>query len=402
MNLDQKLIYLVDDEEGVRRSLETILRDEGYTVHGFPNGREIVAFTEKEAPRSRPILALVDLRLPDIDGVEVMHKIKAVSPETEILMLTGNPDMTSAIESVNAGAYAYLLKPYQFDDIKRTIRRLTEKQKLIEENRELTEKLKKWNEKLEDEVFRRTVALRDSYRKLETLYQMRSQFVSIMSHELRTPTTALVGFAETLRTGWDHLSKEKIQDYLNIISVESSRMVTLMSEIFEISRIHEGKLELHPESADLGGLVKEVVDDFRGRHPKISFGFHLRSDSMAARVDPGYFKTMLDHILSNAVKYTPPEGHILIFAERTGDRCAIRVEDDGPGIPRELQEKVFEPFFRSMDNVNRKNPGAGLGLTISRGIVNNMGGDIQLAQKITGRSGCAVVVTVPFQTPAKE
>ena len=254
-----------------------------------------------------------------------------------------------------------------------------------------------WNQKLEQEVYQRTVALQESLRKLELLNQMRAQFVSIMSHELRTPATALVGYADTLREKWKKLPEKRIQRYLDIISEESNRMVTLMQEIFEISRITEGKLELNFQTADLTALTAAIVREFRERYPALSFGFKENSDPLPARVDTHYFKSALSHILDNAVKYTPAKGHVLVFAERSGENAVIRVEDDGPGVARDYRDKIFEPFFRSMDNVNRKTPGAGLGLTIARGIFEAFKGRLTAEDKLTGRSGCAMVASVPLE-----
>lgn len=268
--------------------------------------------------------------------------------------------------------------------------------KLELENEALKSELKAWNVKFEDEVYKRTLALQESLKKLEVLNQMRSQFVSIMSHELRTPTAALIGYSDALRQKWSDLPKEKVIKYLDVIAEESNRMVMLMQEIFEISSILEGKLNLALEKRDIIPLITSAVQNYRARNGNCSFGFNESTEPIDARVDAIYFKSAISHVLSNAVKYTPSKGNILVFAERKGDQAVIRVEDDGPGVPREYREKVFEPFFRSMDNVNRQTPGAGLGLTIARGIFQALQGSVQIAEKMTGKNGCAVILTLPL------
>ena len=255
------------------------------------------------------------------------------------------------------------------------------------------------DEKLEAEVYKRTVALQESLRKLEILNQMRTQFVSIMSHELRTPTTALIGYADTLREKWENLPPEKIRKYLDIIAEESHRMVMLMQEIFEISRIMEGKLQITLEPLDLVPILSAAVREFRGRYPQCSFGFNENTEPIEANVDAIYFKSAVSHVLSNAVKYTPEKGNILIFAAKQGGQAVIRIEDEGPGIAKDFREKVFEPFARSMDNVNRKTPGAGLGLSIARGVTEAFKGSVRIADKLTGKNGCAVVFTFPLASP---
>lgn len=396
MILNKNQIYVLDDEEGVRRSLEIIFSAENYDIKTFACGTDLINYIQ-QMPFVAPAVALVDIRLPDMSGIKVMQKIKEMFPETEVVMLTGNPDMNTAIDSLNAGAYAYVLKPYNIHDINNILAKIFEKQRLVRENLELTQSLKEWNEKLEDEVYRRTVALRESYGKLRSLYEMRAQFISIMSHELRTPATALMGFADTLQDKWEHLPEEKIVEYLNIISEESCRLVMLMSEIFEISRIQEGKLKLSLEEIDVSAFLKKIVDEFCSRYPSLTFDFAINRDVIIkAELDPAYLKMAISHILMNAIKYASSSGHINVSLEKQNEKFVVRIEDDGPGIAKELREKVFEPFFRSLDDVNRKTPGTGLGLTIARGIVDEMKGVIRIDEKTAGGKGCVVVITIPL------
>ncbi len=397
MILNKNQIFVLDDEDGVRKSLETVLASEGYNVKSFPAGKELINYMGQMS-FTAPAVALVDLRLPDMNGVQVMQKIKELSPETEVVMLTGNPNMDSAIESVNLGAYAYILKPYSMDDIKNVLSRVLEKQRLIRENRELTQQLKEWNEKLEEEVYRRTVALQESYTKLQSLYEMRTQFITIMSHELRTPTTAVMGFADTLRDKWKTLPDDKIKQYLSVISEESNRMVLLMSEIFEIAKLQEGKLKLNLDDAPIVPFVGKIIHDFRLRYPGRSFGFTEKDESVNVSMDVLFLKSALSHVLANAVKYTPLGENIIVFTEKQDKNFVIQIEDSGPGLSRDLRDRAFEPFYRSMDDINRKTPGAGLGLTIARGILEGMQGSIRIEDKKSGGSGCAVVITLPIKT----
>ncbi len=397
MILNAKQIYVLDDEPGVRQSIETILLAEGYQVKSFGRGTELIHYLD-QTTFTAPSIALIDLRLPDMSGVSVMGKIKEKSPETEVIMLTGNPDLSSAVDSVNAGAYAYLLKPYNMDEIKNILEKILEKQRLVKDNKDLTDKLRSWNEKLEEEVHRRTVALNDSYQKLQRLYEMRTQFITIISHELRTPSTALMGFSDTLRDGWNTLSKEKIDKYLKIISGEAGRLVHLLNEIFEISRIQEGKLELTISPVEITAYLSQLINDYRNNYPEFSFAFQEKGDLIQLHVDPHYLKSALHHILLNAMKYSTEKNTMIIFTEKDEKYFTLRIEDEGPGIPTELKEKVFEPFFRSMDDVNRKTPGAGLGLSIARGILERMQGSVSVGEKRTGGKGCSIVIRLPLSS----
>lgn len=396
MILNTKQIYVLDDEPGVRQSIETILLAEGYQVKSFSRGLELIHYLD-QTTFTAPSIALVDLRLPDMSGVNVMSKIKEKSPTTEVIMLTGNPDLSSAVDSVNAGAYAYLLKPYNMDEIKNILQKILEKQRLVKDNKDLTDKLRSWNEKLEEEVHRRTVALNDSYQKLQRLYEMRTQFITIISHELRTPSTALMGFSDTLRDGWNTLSKEKIDKYLKIISQEAGRLVHLLNEIFEISRIQEGKLELNLSSVEITSYLSQLINDYRNNYPEFSFAFQEKGEAVHVNIDSAYLKVAIHHIFLNAMKYSSEKNTIIVFTEIDEKTYTIRIEDEGPGIPMELRDKVFEPFFRSMDDVNRKTPGAGLGLNIARGILERMQGSISIGEKRTGGPGCSVVIRLPFR-----
>ncbi len=397
MILNAKQIYVLDDEPGVRQSIEAILLSEGYQVKSFAKGEELIHYLD-QTTYTAPSVALVDLRLPDMSGVTVMGKIKEKSPETEVIILTGNPDLSSAVDSVNTRAYAYLIKPYNMDQIKNILEKILEKQRLVKENKELTEKLKSWNEKLEEEVHRRTVALNESYLKLQRLYEIRTQFITIISHELRTPSTSLMGFSDTLRDGWTSLSKEKIDKYLKIISQEAGRLVHLLNEIFEISRIQEGKLELNLAPVEMRSYLRQLIDDYRNNYPEFSFALQEKGEAIHLPVDAHYLKVALHHIFLNAMKYSLEKNTIVILLEAMANKFFLTIEDEGPGIIPELQEKVFEPFFRMMDDVNRKTPGAGLGLSIARGIIERMQGTVTIVPKRTGGKGCSVVVQLPLSS----
>lgn len=395
MILDSGLIYILDDESGVRMSLEAILSSDGYRVQSFETGKDLIKHFESLSFNA-PGAALIDLHLPDISGVDVMKKIKERSPETEVILFTGRPDMGTAIESVNAGAYAYVPKPYSIDNIKDVLSKISEKQKLLKENRELTQKLQEWNKTLEQQVHQRTMELQESYKKLQALYEIRTQFITVMSHELRTPSTAIMGFADTLIEKWEKLPKEKIHQYLSIISNETNRLISLMSEIFELSRIQEGNLKMDLEAIDLISLIRNILDEFKKSDHDHSYALMESSGPLPGQVDSFYFKVALSYVISNAVKYTPLGGKITVLTDKKNGDFFIQIEDEGTGIPEGLEERIFEPFYRLIDDVNRKTPGAGLGLTISKGLIEGMGGTIRVSKKTTGGKGCAITITIPL------
>lgn len=213
--------------------------------------------------------------------------------------------------------------------------------------------------------------------QVRELDRMKSSLISTVSHELRTPLAAIKGYATTLLADdveWDALAQ---QEFLEIISHETDRLSNLVNDLLDMSRIEAGNLEVSYEECNLADLVERAA---RRAHPqpKDRLEVEMPPDLLAFMADPQRIEAVLRNLIENAAKYSGEDSPIRVSAEVQSSHLIIRVADEGPGIPAEDSERIFDSFYRVENGLTRSNTGAGLGLTICQGFVLAHGGDIWL------------------------
>jgi PAS domain S-box-containing protein len=238
----------------------------------------------------------------------------------------------------------------------------------------------------------RLYVLRDVTREQE-VDRMKSEFVSLVSHELRTPLTSIKGYVDLLLDGDAGELTEEQQEYLGIIKNNADRLIALINDLLDVSRIESGKIELQRGPLDLARLIHGVADSFRpsieakGQHLTLDLeGGHESSqegrDSTllpTVLVDADRVTQILTNLLSNAYKYTPAGGSISVRAYTEGDHVRVDVQDTGIGLSTEEQSQIFTRFFRARNRTTQEVGGTGLGLPITRSLVEMHGGKITVS-----------------------
>ena len=214
--------------------------------------------------------------------------------------------------------------------------------------------------------------LEEQNERLRQSEQLKSELVSIVSHELRTPLTTIIGFTDVLLTRDIDASSRK--RYLEIIESQAQRLSNLVRDFLDVNRIEEGGLELKRELVDVAVLLREQAPALIGEPANHVLRVELANE-LPVVGDRERLTQVLTNLLSNAVKYSP-DGGIVGLVGRAGDGIVrVEVRDEGIGIPREQQARIFTKFFRG-DAAERGIPGTGLGLTLARQIVEAHGGKI--------------------------
>ncbi len=220
----------------------------------------------------------------------------------------------------------------------------------------------------------RIFAFRDISRE-RAVEQMKSDFVSAVSHELRTPLTSIYGFAETLMRSDVDFTETERETFLRYLASESERLIRIVDDLLNVARLEAGTLAVALEPTELGSAAREAVATARESDGSLHrFAVEVEPAELAVRADREKLGQVLANLIDNAVKYSPDGGTITITARGRSDAAEITVTDEGIGIPRADQPRVFSKFFR----VERApaDQGTGLGLFLVRGLVTAMGGRI--------------------------
>ena len=232
--------------------------------------------------------------------------------------------------------------------------------------------------------------------------QMRKEFVANVSHELRTPLTNIRSYAETLDDGYEDLPPRMAKNFLGVILNESDRMTHIVQDLLTLSRFDSGRSELHLERFPFGKAVRDTYQAFLMDAQKHGHTLSLELEENLPQIlaDRERVVQVMVNIVSNAVKYTPDGGTIVISAGTMENRVWLQVSDNGIGIPREDRERIFERFYRVDKARSRQSGGTGLGLSIAKEIMNLHQGDLYLVEK--DEPGLTIRMELPVDGPEKE
>ncbi|HEX9123369.1 MAG TPA: ATP-binding protein [Actinomycetota bacterium] len=233
----------------------------------------------------------------------------------------------------------------------------------------------------------------ETVRRLRELDDMKSDFVAITSHELRTPLAAVRGFVKTLQRKMHELSPSETQEFLGIIEQQTDRLIRLVEDLLVVSRIEAGKLSLEPQALVPDEFLDRVVTGLGEEAPRVELTTAPDLPELFV-ADPGRLGQILTNLLQNALKFSAPDASVTLHAGVEHDRLVFRVSDEGLGIPPQELERIFERFHQTDAAATRKAEGAGLGLYITKKLVEAMGGQIDVASE--PGVGSAFTVRLPL------
>jgi two-component system sensor histidine kinase BarA len=267
---------------------------------------------------------------------------------------------------------------------------------VTESYREVQEKNKKLSEALE---------------RLQELSRLKSNFLATVSHELRTPLTSVIGYSEMLLAGLAGDLNDEQKDYLKTILDKGESLLRLISSILDLSRIEARGVQLQRNVVDVNDILQTAVESVlpQSFKKKLTVSTEVSPSIQRVQVDPDKIRQCVINLLSNSVKFTPAGGHIAVRAgpaQQTPQNAGpfggegyfqIQVEDNGIGIPKDLQSKVFDTFFQADSSASREYGGAGLGLSIVKSYVEAHGGGISVRSE-PGK-GSIFTLVVPMEPP---
>lgn len=233
---------------------------------------------------------------------------------------------------------------------------------------------------------------------IKDLEKNREEFLAIVSHDLRTPLTSLKGFVEVL-LGGDYDSEDKLQEYLRILDSEADRMIGLINDLLDLGRLESGKMTMHMETVHLDELAAYAVRSMEGLAARKTITLTFRgqdTDALKVHADRRRLLQVLVNLLSNAIQFTPEGSSVETVVRREDGSVLVEVLDDGPGVPAEERELIFEKYHQTERASSGRGKGSGLGLAIVRKIVDLHGGSIRLKGR-DGRHGSAFIMILDAQ-----
>jgi signal transduction histidine kinase len=390
---DGARLLVVDDEENLRITTAAILEQEGYHVETASSGNEAVSLLEN----GEFDLVLTDLHMEGGDGLSVLAETRRRAPLTISVVLTGFASVESAIAALQQGAYDYLVKPCDIDEMKHTIKRGVEHRRLMLAEQEARFNLEQLNRDLEHRVEERTAELSLLNEDLEEANRAKDIFLATLSHELRTPLTPVLGWISLLRNG--NLDSDGIEQALDAIERNARLQSRLIDDLLDISRIATGKLRFEPKLCDLNSVVEASVETVRSsaaiRHVELEA--ELSSAPLVVLCEPVRLQQIVWNLLSNAIKFTEADGSVRVRTEKSEHEAHVIVEDTGIGIAPDFLPHVFDRFRQADGSRTRRHGGLGLGLAIVQALARLHKGSVRAESEGTGQ-GSRFTFTLPLAT----
>jgi two-component system phosphate regulon sensor histidine kinase PhoR len=492
---DRLSILVVDDEESIREGSERILTRMGYQVYKASRGSEGLEILGRQ-----PVaIVLLDLKMPGMDGMEVLGHIQRLNPEILVIIITGYATLETAIEAMKQGAYDFIPKPFEPDQLRIVINRAGERLRLTEETKKLaqerqrnladlgTEKSRirtiveslpngvlvtnvqgqvalmnpafEWlmgieentatGEPIEaciqDKGFCQLVkdisagtsqSLQATYEfttigekyllasgrpvlgddgeclgavvnlvditAMKVLDRLKSEFVAKVSHELRSPLSTIhEQLAMVLK---DMVEKESTRDqYLLSRAKEKTQgLISLIGDLLDLSRIEAGNVCIECKPVKLDELLKSIVDFLETRASGKSQNLKLiLPDEPIPMIsaDPRALESVFGNLIANAINYTPEGGAIEVKISLAPDKIRTDVSDTGFGIEAKDIDNIFKRFYRVKNDKTRFITGTGLGLPIVKGLLDELGGSIQVKSEPSQGTTFSVYLPLSASNP---
>ncbi|MFO7709172.1 MAG: response regulator [Desulfobacterales bacterium] len=489
-------LLIADDEEDIRDGAERILKRIGYRVIKAARGDEAQRMVEV----LRPDLVLLDLKMPGLDGMEVLKFIRELDARILVIIITGFATVETAIEAMKRGAYDFIPKPFEPDQLRIVVNRTAEKIRLTREAEHLEqEKLRTLSDLdteksrihtiveslpdgvlvtntsgqvvlmnpacrqlmglgaearpgnpidayISDEAFCRMVMEISQGRildyddlpaqefalpnekflraraqpvlgerreclgavvnlvditALKIVDRLKSEFVSKVSHELRSPLSTIHEQLATVIGDLVDRAPAQDQHILTRAKEKTKGLISLINDLLDMSRIDEGLICREPRPVVLEELLRGIVDFLgakaEGKHQSLTLSLPA-APLPELQADPLALESIFGNLVANAISYTPEGGRIRVEADMAGVNVRVRVIDNGLGIPEKHLPRIFERFYRVKDEQTRYITGTGLGLSIVKGLLDAMGGFIEVQS--TPGEGSVFTVLLPVGAAA--
>lgn len=383
-SIDRPLkILVVDDDLADRMLIRRVLRGTNLELSEVDEVDCGAAAIATLTDRSYDCVFL-DYRLPDLDGLKLIQKLRSNGLNLPLIVLTGQGDQEIAVELMKAGASDYVVKArLNADLIAQCIRsalRIYEAEEAVrhaQQEIQITNALLLQQNQAVEEHRR---AIQRQNVEVIRASRLKSEFLATMSHELRTPLNAIIGFSQLLLRRREKVWTEQQTEMIERIHRNADNLLALLNEILDFSKLDAQRLELHPEPMNLATLCKDTIAEMQSlaEQKSLSLALEIQLQQPIINNDPARLRQVLTNLISNAIKFTE-QGEVRLSMREDGeDKVILAVADTGRGMAPEELNYIFEAFRQVDQSYTRKHTGTGLGLAIVDAIVTLMGGTIEV------------------------
>ena len=366
---DDHLILNVDDTDAARYAKSRILSRAGFKVIEAPTGAEAL----RRAKSDKPALVLLDVKLPDINGFEVCRRLKEDEETRNILVLQTSASYIGTgdkIRALDGGADNYLFEPIEPEELVANVRAL--------------------------------LRLGRVERELREVDRRKDEFLAVLAHELRNPLGPIRNAVELLQHSGPEESAKHESAHQTILR-QTEHMVRLVDDLLDVARISQGKLALQKQPVELKTVIDSAIETARpmieSRHHTLAAS--LPSEEIWVDGDSVRLSQTICNLLNNAAKFTRPHGEIALSTELRDGHVHIRVKDNGIGIPTESLDSIFSLFTQAGHATDRVQDGLGIGLSLSKTLVELHSGSIRAVSSGVGL-GSEFEITLPVLVPGPQ
>jgi signal transduction histidine kinase/DNA-binding LytR/AlgR family response regulator len=332
-------------------------------------------------------LMTTDWLMPGFGGQQALQMLTDRQLDLPCIVISGTPNEEAAVEALRAGALDFLSKdkPLRFvPAVERALREAAERRQV-------------------DTIRARAIELELQNRRIQEANRLKSEFLANMSHELRTPLNAIIGFAELLHDGHVPPDSSQHKEFLGDILTSGRHLLQLINDVLDLAKVEAGKLDFRPEAIDVTRPIEEVVAVTRTTAASKHITVVVDVDPSVGTVtlDPARFKQVAYNYLSNALKFTPEGGRVTVRVRPDGDHAfRLEVEDTGMGIEAADLGRLFVEFQQLDGSAGKRHQGTGLGLALTRRLVEAQGGSVGV--RSAPGEGSVFHATLPRVTTAGE
>ena len=353
-------MLVVDDDPRSRKLLEGFLLAEGYEVHTAPDGPTALSMVRRETPD----VILLDVMMPEMTGYDVCKILKS-EPETracQVMLVTALDSTPDQITGLDTGADDYVPKPVHRDEFLAKVRALVRARRLIEEV-----------ERARNELAQRNAEL-----------QLKKTLAQTLVHDLKSPLSAILGNLDLLK----HRCDPQLHYLIDRSKLGAKRMLKMILNLLDVEGLEEGRMKPTMDRVDLAELLGATVDEARVTAEQKEVRIDLLAGrSVCAEADSALTRRVADNLVSNALTYAPKGSRVEVRVAYCDEGVEIVVSDEGPGVPEEMREKIFEKYEQQDARDAGVSINRGLGLTFCRLAVEAQGGTI-LIDRAPGGGAC--------------